>query len=306
MINLAPVRFLPRVNNRARILYSGHAGWFGILLVLFLALIHAPQAGGYVLEGPHALSLMVKALSGPKNLRVDQRVIIEDPGVSEQPLELTESLILQFPDRFRSDAWYQTTHRILLVSGDRQLVVIDKRITADEEGRFDRYKNLLLYHSRKLLIKALLTDGIDVGRSSLGRFDNRIVIIIGAQYPDESVNQVWLDKERFLPLRWISYGGANKTGSDDDRLEFVYRNWQKWDDVWWPSQIESYHRQQLVRQIRTRHVEADITLPSQVMSIAHLKSRYQQAEPLQIPEPKKSETEEVLETIDEFRRKFEN
>jgi hypothetical protein len=275
-------------------------------LFMFI-LISAYQAHGYVPEGPNVLDLMVKALSGASTLRVQQLVVIEDRALSEQPLDLKEIATYLFPDRFRSDAWYQNTHRILVVSGEQALSVIDDRINTENESRFDLYKDLLLYHSRKLLLKTLLKDQVDVGLTSLGRFDNRIAIVIGAQYPDEMVSQVWVDKDRFLPLRWISYGsGGVSAAGAKDRLEFVYRNWQKWNDIWWPSQIESYHNQQLVRQMRIQKVIANVPVPEQLVTIAHLKTVYPRIEAAPQESKPKNDVEEVQKTIDEFKKKFEN
>jgi hypothetical protein len=277
-----------------------------VLLAVALGVIVC-NAYGYVPEGPQALDLMVKKLSGPDTLRVEQIVVIEDPDLSENPLELRETCTYMYPDRFRSDTWYKDTHRVLVVSGGQALTVIDDRIAGEKETRFDGYKDLLLYHFRKLLLKAMLNDHIDVGLTSLGRFDDRIVIVIGAQYPDESVSQVWLDKERFVPLRWISCPSkGDPTPAGKDRLEFVYRNWQKWDDIWWPSRIESYHNQQLVRQISVRKVEKNVTVDEQSLSISHLKTLFTEALPETGPETPISDVDEVQETIDEFKKKFEN
>lgn len=278
-----------------------------VMLIAALGLMGVSSAYGFVPEGPQALDLMVKTLSGPNTLRVEQFVVIEDPDLAEQPLELRETCTFQFPNRFRSDTYYQDTHRILVVSGGQALTVIDGRLAAEKEARFDGYKDILLYHSRQLLLKALLKDHTDVGLTSLGRFDDRIVIVIGAQYPDESVSQVWVDKERFVPLRWIIYhSDGDPTAVGKDRLEFVYRNWQKWNDVWWPSRIESYHDRQLVRQISIRKVEANVVVDEQLLTISHLKTIYTQAPPVSEPETPKPDMDEVQETIDEFKKKFEN
>lgn len=276
-----------------------------LLVILVLGFGSIPQVYGFVPEGPQILELMVKTLSGANTLRVDQQVVIEDPELSPEPLELMETCTYLFPDRFRSDTRYQDTLRILVVSGGQALSVIDGRLAANKEAGFDGYKDLLLYHSRQLLLKALLKDDIDVGTTSLGRFDDRIVIVVGAQYPDESVPQVWVDQERFVPLRWISYASSD-SGGEKERREFVYRNWQKWHDVWWPSRIESYHDQQLVRQISTRRVEANVTVEEKLLSISYLKTLYTEAPPISEPETPKTDMDEVQETIDEFKKKFEN
>lgn len=262
-------------------------------------------AEAHVLEGPHALTLMIKALSGADTLRVDQNVVIEDPDLSDHPLELTETLSFIFPDRFRSDTRYENTSRIFVSSHGQALTVIDSRIVSDQEGQFDRYKDLLLYHSRELLLKALLQNHVDVGVTSLGRLDEHIVIIIGAQYPDESVPQVWVDKERFFPLRWIHYPGTHNEAGVPDCLEFVYRDWKKWGDLWYPALIQSYHNRRLMRRIRVAGVQANASFSEQLLSITHLISIYSQPETAPPVSSPGGDVREIQKTIDDFKKKFE-
>jgi outer membrane lipoprotein-sorting protein len=275
------------------------------LALLVLGPLGAATSDAHVLEGPHALTLMINALSGADTLRVEQHVVIEDPALSEHPLELTETLSYIFPDRFRSDTRYETTNRIFVASHGQALTVIDGRIVSDQEGQFDRYKDLLLYHSRELLLKALLLNHVDVGVTSLGRFDEHIAIVIGAQYPDESVPQVWVDKEQFVPLRWIHYPGSHNEAGVPDCLEFVYRNWKKWGDVWYPSLIESYHNRRLMRRMRVASVQANASFSEQLLSITHLISIYSQPEPSQPVASPGGDVGEIQKTIDDFKKKFE-
>lgn len=275
------------------------------LLFLVPGLMVVSNTDAYVLGGPHALTLMVKALSGADTLRVEQQVVIEDPVLAEHPLELTETLSFIFPERFRSDTRYENTSRIFVSSHGQSLTVIDGRIVSNQAGQFDRYKDLLLYHSRDLLLKALLLDHVDVGVTSLGRFDEHIAIVIGAQYPDESVPQVWVDKERFLPLRWIHYPGTHNEAGEPDCLEFIYRNWRKWGEVWYPSLIESYHNRRLMRRMRVNSVQVNASFSDQLLSITHLISIYSQPEPSPPVSSPEGGVGEIEKTIDDFKKKFE-
>lgn len=276
-----------------------------VLLFSMLGL-WATAADSHVLGGPHILDMMVRTLSGPKTLQVEQSVMVVDHAVSDEPIELEEKLSFIFPDRFRSDIQHEKIHRIHVLSQGRALTVIDGVIAADHKGRFDRYKDLFLYNSRNLLYKALSIQGVDVGISSLGRLEDHVVFVIGADYPDDSVSQLWVDKERFVPLRWISVFPSETAEMEPQRLEFVYRNWQNVDGTWYPMQIDTIYNYQLIRQIRVTRVQADAAISGELLNVSHLMTLYKQKkETLPDSRPPDSDVDEVQRTIEDFRKKFE-
>lgn len=259
-------------------------------------------AHGYVLEGPHVLELMVQTLSGANTLRVEQNVVIEKRGDADQLLTFSERLTYAFPNRFRSDVSYGDTSRIFVRSAGETLTIIDNHRVKTRENRFDRYVNLLLYRSRTALHRMLLSYDVDVETTTLGRFEDRVVYVIGAQYPDESTSQVWVDKDSLLPVRWINVSGDD-TG---DRFEFIYRNWQKKDNLWYPAMIEVWDQEKRIRQIIATDLQVDIELSSELFDIARLMQAFPLEEATVSPGTTESEVNEVERTIEQFQRKFEN
>ena len=125
-------------------------------------------------------------------------------------------------------------------------------------NRFDLYKDILFYHSREALVDRLLQLGVDVTISSLGRFEEKIAFVIGAEYPDESVSQVWIDQDTFLPLRWI-IKGVNPAG-ESDTIEIRYLVWWKVGKLRYPSRIEFYQDEELVRVSQAKSFEENAIL----------------------------------------------
>jgi outer membrane lipoprotein-sorting protein len=276
---------------------------FGLLCAA--GLVVAPPVEAYVIEGPHVLALMTRKKSPPQTLLVQQQVTIEDPALSDQPIELEETLRYSYPDTFRADTQHELTHRILVVARSQALIVVDDQIVSNQQGRFDHYKDVLLYRSRQLLHRALIAQHVDVGQTSLGRWDDHIVFVIGAQYPDESVSQLWVDKELFLPLRWIIVGADTSEDQEANRLEFIYRDWRKINKVWYPMQIETTLNQKRIRMIRVKTVKKDVVLDAEMFNISNLMTLYEPAEPEE-PQPQtETELDEVERTIEDFRKKFE-
>ena len=236
----------------------------------FISPLHA-----YVLQGRHVLDLMLEKLGTAETLFVSQKLIFyriapaadtstsaaadapppnsyagggadqagaaipNNPQVSAQePLELEESLRFVFSNAFRSDARSQNSERIYIFSHGRTLTIIDGAIVPDAANRFDLYKDILLYRSRPTLADRLLELGVDVSISSLGRFEDKIAFVLGAEYPDDSVNQLWVDKETLLPLRLIikGFNGGAVSGS----VEVRYLTWWSIGETRYPSRIEFY------------------------------------------------------------------
>lgn len=299
---LTPLPSTLRSNVVARIAL-GYARLLGFMCAAGLVL--ASSAEAYVLEGPHVLDLMTRKKSSPQTLLVEQQVVIEDPALSDQPIELEETLRYSFPDTFRADTQHELTHRILVVARNQALVVVDDQIISNQQGQFDHYKDVLLYRSRHLLHLALIEQHVDVGVTSLGRWDDHIVVVIGARYPDESVSQLWVDKELFLPLRWIIVAADNSQDQEASRLEFIYRDWRKINKVWYPMQIETTLNQKRIRLVRVKTVKKDVVLDAELFNISNLMTLYEPAEP-ENPQPQtETELDEVERTIEDFRKKFE-
>ncbi|MGD2014814.1 MAG: hypothetical protein PVG84_13765, partial [Desulfobacterales bacterium] len=307
------------------------------ILAVFVASTHA-----YVLQGPHILDLMVENLGKANSLFVSHKIIyyraglVDDSeplsppsqlvpsydagdisdrwGQSEsnfadgmaqvdETMELDGSLRFIFSQAFRSDARSNDSERIYIFSGGRSLTLIDGNSVPEAANRFDLYKDILFYHSREALVDRLLQIGVNVTVTSLGRFEEKIAFVIGAQYPDESVSQVWVDQKTFLPLRWIIHG-VDPAG-ESDTLEFRYLIWWKTGKIRYPSRIEFYQDGHLVRVNQAINLEENPTFPKELFDIDFLKTAFPRAPVQPIVPGEPEEPSEVEKTIEEFRRIFE-
>lgn len=265
-------------------------------------LLSAFSVHSHVLDGPHVLELMTRNLAGAKTLRVDQQVTLVDSATPENELVIREILSYFFPDRFRSDTRNAQIVRIFVQSGRETITIVDGYRTEDRESRFDRYKDLLLYRSRSALHKMLLSSDVDTGTTSLGIFEDRLVYVIGADYPDESVSQVWVDKESLLPLRWINVS----SDEPNERIDFFYRDWQKKDNLWYPVRIETQHQGRPIRRIDVLGLSVDADLQSDLFDIAQLVRNFPPEESAATPAVPESDVDEVQRAIEQFQQKFEN
>ena len=276
-------------------------GIFFLSVVIFMA-VYSP-AKAYILQGQHLLELMIQNFKKPKRLLVSQQLVLYDNSGSKSTVELNETLKYDFPETFRSDILSENVKRIHVLSKGVALTVIDGKAAIEPETRYDRYKDIMLFNSRALLEKRLSSHGVDFMVSSLGRFQGQPAYVLGAQYPDETAPQIWLDKETFRPIRWIITGKV--ADNPEDFLEVRYQEWQQVDRTWYPMRVEFYKKDILVRQINVDHIEAAPDFPEDLFNIDHLKSIYRLDTAAVPDQGDEKELNEVQKTIEKFKKMYE-
>jgi outer membrane lipoprotein-sorting protein len=250
----------------------------------------------YVLPGPFLLKLMIQNLGIANRLSVTQKLVLHDDIPNMNADELSETLNFKFPETFRSDIVSEKIQRIRIVSDNSIFTVIDGKISDEPENSYDHYKDLLLFRSREILQERLSSLGVDVKVTSFGRFQGNPAYVLGAQYPDETLSQVWLDKNTFLPFRWIMTGNATQN------LEVLYLDWKKLKKTWYPMRIEFFSNGNLVREIHVQNIEVNPSFRADLFDIQKLKSLYPQNAPAEPKNGGKEELDEVQKTIEEFKK----
>jgi outer membrane lipoprotein-sorting protein len=277
------------------------------LLVIFLSFVlltclFAPTHA-YVLPGPYILKLMTQNLGKAKSLLVSQTLVIYDDTPQKSGIELSETLRYVFPVMFRSDTLSEHVHRIHVLSKGKAVTVIDGKVADESDNRYDQYKDILLFKPRKMLQDKLSLLGVDVTVSSLGRFQGKPAYVLGAQYPDETTPQVWLDKDTFRPFRWIMTSKSEQ--NQENSIEVRYVEWQKVRNTWYPMRIEFFMAGILVREIHVQNIEVNPSFSKEIFDIKHLKALYPQVAPAEQEQGNKEDLNEVQKTIDDFKKLYE-
>jgi outer membrane lipoprotein-sorting protein len=274
-----------------------------IFLVVSVATCLYATTNAYVLPGPYLLELMAQNLGKAKSLLVSQTLVIHDGTPKKIGVELSETLRYVFPEMFRSDTLSEQVHRIHVLSKGKAVTVIDGKVADESDNRYDRYKNILLFKPRKMLKNKLSLLGVDVTISSLGRFQGKPAYVLGAQYPDETTPQVWLDKDTFRPFRWIM---TSKPGqSRENSLEIRYVEWQKVQNTWYPMRIEFFMAGTLVREIHVQNIKVNPSFSKKLFDINHLKSIYPLSPTAEQEQENKKDLNEVQKTIEDFKKLYE-
>lgn len=279
---------------------------FSILLALAIVGQFSTTPGGhaYVLHGYHLLDLMRREMGSARSLQVMQDLSIQQGTLSpDDVLTVQETLSYRFPTAFRSEFTASDGEHIRVFSNGRSVAVVDRRIVSDTEGELDRFKDIFLFNTRDLLIKRLGDLGVAAEVSSIGRFQGRVGYVLGAQYPDETVPQLWLDKETFRPMRWLLR--PSTAANPGQALEVRYEDWRKTASIWYPERIEFFQGDRLLRRMQVQRTRVNPELADRLFDVAYIKSMFPQAAAVPADQGATGDKNDIQRTIERFRRLFE-
>ncbi|UCD86446.1 MAG: hypothetical protein JSV01_01320 [Desulfobacterales bacterium] len=273
------------------------------LLCAFIVFGLAAASHSYVLPAKQILNFMVKQFGSVRTLVVLQKTVIYDPTLEGGMSELDETLYYQYPDQFRCEVSTPGGEQVGVVGPDGAIFVINGKIVAEAEDPFDHFKDLLLFRQEDLLLNRLSQLDVNLDFVSLGRYKNKTAYVIGANYPDESVPQAWIEKDTFRPIRYIIRGAASD-GTGLEEIEYAdYLSLDK--DRWYPGHIMFYKDGGLVKMYVLKTFRINPEIPDQLFDIAYLKTVYQPMASTEPPPLPTSDLDEVQKSIRDFSKSFE-
>ena len=178
-----------------------------------------------------------------------------------------------------------------------------ERIIDLEQSQWWNYKDLLLFHSRVPLEERLSKTGVDPMVSSLGRFNGVSVYVVGAQYLDTSLPQVWLEKDSFRPLRLLIPETDGQGGKSI--LEFRYLQWQKNNKLWYPMLIQCFSNDRLIREIIVDEMIVNPLITDDRFDIDRLRRAYGVAMEAESEETLSDAPSDIQKALGDFKKRDE-
>ncbi len=269
----------------------------------FILFGSAVATRAYILPTEQILDFLIDQLGSGRTLIVMQKAVLYDPGVEGGIREFEETLYYGFPDRFRSEVTAPGLVQVQVVNPDGAILVMNGKIVGEAENGFDHFKDLLLYRKTEVLVDRLSRLGVDLEVVSLGRFKEKIVYVIGARYPDESVPQVWVDKNTFRPVRFL-LAGEEGEGAPLKDIQFTdYRSLDKGKR--YPGRILFLENDTLVKMQVLETFKINPEIPGQLFDVAYLRGMYEPLAPTRPMPLPDSEPDEVKKSIEDFKKIFE-
>lgn len=149
---------------------------------------------------------------------VETRLLGPEYEGGEQTVE--ERWSLQLPLKFRSEQELPQGTRILVVSRGKRLLLEPGKPLVETPAMFDPLINLFTratvrgpsktFKASDLLLSDLNTAGVDTKTTGMTRVGEHVAVTIGAKEGEREKTQIWVDQERFVPLRYLQVSGDEK------------------------------------------------------------------------------------------------
>lgn len=277
-------------------------GWRYIIWILLLAVINneTPAAHGQGISV--ILEQTVEQMGISRRLFISQQTKCYFLDASA-PIIVNETLMYRFPDRFRAEMVTESGWRVHIVSAGKTVTLIDERLSPAAESGMLAFKEPLLYRTPEGLQQLLRDRRINDQVITLGRFLRQTAYVIGAEFPDLSVPQLWIDKDTFLPFRHILVN-SSKINKTLMHIEFRYLDWRTVKGVQYPFTVEIYENHQLSLLMKVEQAVVDPTFGDDLFDIQAVKQRARLKDDGNWEQDRQDPLDEVREIIEKFKQRF--
>ena len=205
-----------------------------LIMVISLGFIHAGFA--YIPSAEQILQPFLKAYRGLHTIRIDMETVIYD--ALYEKTEIGEQILIKKGGMFRSKRAFSHGDNILIQDGQKTLNLGVETANADERRLDTVFPTIFFQKSVNDLLNALNFLGVDTRAVSIDRMDGKVVFVAGRGLEAAPGSQLWIERERSLPLRFV---GVGMSGGERIVLRAEYRNYHQVSKRFWlPERIEYY------------------------------------------------------------------
>ena len=246
---------------------------------------------------------MIEQLGSARSFEILQTATVYDPELDGGVGEFDEVLYYRHPDRFRSDVSTPSGEQIRVVSPEGVIFVLDGRIISETQTPFDHFKDVLLCRKKSIVLKHLSELHVDLNTVSLGKFKDKVAYVIGAKYPDDSVPQLWIEKDTFRPVRYVVGAPRYNNGVLE---EIEYADYTPLDEKRsYPGRILFFRNGELVKMCVLKTSKVNPNLTDELFDVHHLRTLYEPITSTESPTPPPSDLDELKKTIRDFSKAYE-
>jgi|GEM_PF-5067928 len=232
-----------------------------LALVLFLPV----SALGYIPSAHFIIRMMLQRNQAIQDVTVEQTTAIFDDKSGYEGLQVREVLYLKFPDRYRLDTTLPNETKTTICSQGKMLTIVGNEVISHAPDEKITFKAFIINHSVDEVIQLLRSRNVNIERMGLGRFNGKIAYIIGANETETELPQLWIDKDRFLPLRFIA---KEKKKESVTKVEVRYLNYRRIHGKFqYPSTVEFYNDNILTLRYQIEKVVVNNLVPDKLFNI---------------------------------------
>ena len=264
---------------------------FFLSVVMLFTLLFSGMSQAFIPEAEHLLYLVIKKIKQPVGIEAWQtRKILNYQTPDQGLIEFEEKLLYSYPNQLRTQIVSQSMESFSVESDYEFIKISDGIISSQEKSLVDMYSDILLYRDHETLLNQLDLKGIDTTQVSFQRYSDTICWVIGKHHkPNQETNSdfpgLWIEKDTFLPLRYI-------IKKNDKKVEFFYQNWHKVSKTFYPMQVYIFLDNRLYATIDVKTFYLKSGFLPDLFDIENIESLYPKQTPADDKEVKKNSDEE--------------
>ena len=237
-------------------------------ILLALVLILPISASGYIPSAHFIIKMMLEGNGAIDHVMVEQTAIIFDEDSGGEALRVPGVLYLKLPDGYRLDMTLPYEKKTSIYRKGEIFTIVDGEIVSRGPDRRALFKDFLIRHSVNRIMGLLRSKHVNIERTGLGRFGGKVSYIIGAGETETEFPQLWIEKDSFLPLRFVA---KEKREESIVTVEVRYLDYRHIDDKFrYPSTIEFYADDKLTLRYQTEKVMVNTSMPDNVFDMKKL------------------------------------
>jgi len=248
-----------------------------LLLPFFLlfSFLLSGTSAAFVPQAPHLLYLVMQKIKQPVGIEAFQTKKSFNYENSEDIyVELEEKLLYLYPNQLRLQILSEVTTNFYVESDFEYVKISDGAVVSRDKPLVEQYTDILLYRDHETLLPQLALSGIDTSKVSFQRYDDKICYVIGrSQEKGKNFPGLWIEKETFLPVRYV-------IEKNSQRVEILYYNWQKVSRTMYPMQIYIFFNDKFFAMIDVKTFDLRSDFSPALFNIDHIGSLYPQEKPV--------------------------
>lgn len=275
------------------------------LIILTVLILLPARLTAYIIPAHQIVRLMVRNKPKYTALRIEQSVVLYQDTFTGGRLEVPSLLFLEAPDKARLEVSFPQEKKVMVSQGKQSVSLIAERIAPEDKAELRQrllFRNLILLPSTRAILRLLREEGVDAGKVALGRYKGKIAYIIGAREGEERMPQLWVEKERLFPLRFI---GRVIIEGVVKMIEIKYQDYRYLSGgLSYPFRVEFYTDEKLTQCFRVKEIYESPKLVKGMFDVAKIRKKHPRVEkppPEEKTEPEKGKTIEQL--LEEAERK---
>ncbi len=154
---------------------------------------------------------------------------------------------ISYPDKLRIDFTSPTSGKGVIFRGDSTYVFANNKITraVKSENELSFFLGGLYFVPFDQVLAHFKTLNYDLSKFHASVWKGKAVFVIGAASDDEKINQLWIDQENLIPVRFLKYDNKTKEeGWFEDHIR-IGGGWSETKCTFFVNdhllQVEKYH-----------------------------------------------------------------